>query len=75
MSDEPWKFFAYTGIIIEGISQNENLPLWDVDTKGTKKTHVYFCGHFNGLVQERHNTIANALELLLSCTNPSILSL
>ena len=24
------------------------------------------------LVQERHNSIANALELRLSCTNPSI---
>ena len=27
--------------------------------------------YFNGLVQERRNSIANALELLLSCTNPS----
>ena len=26
----------------------------------------------NGLVQERRNSIANALELRLSCTNPSI---
>ena len=26
----------------------------------------------DGLVQERHNSIANALELRLSCTNPSI---
>ena len=25
----------------------------------------------SGLVQERHNSIANALELRLSCTNPS----
>ena len=31
--------------------------------------------YFNGLVQERGNSIANALELRLSCTNPSILSL
>ena len=29
----------------------------------------------DGLVQERSNSIANALELRLSCTNPSILSL
>ena len=29
--------------------------------------------HLNGLVQERCNSIANALELRLSCTNPSIL--
>ena len=28
--------------------------------------------HFNGLVQERRNSIANALELRLSCTKPSI---
>ena len=28
--------------------------------------------HIDGLVQERHNSIANALELRLSCTNPSI---
>ena len=30
---------------------------------------------FDGLMQERRNSIANALELRLSCTNPSILSL
>ena len=30
--------------------------------------------HIDGLVQERRNSIANALELRLSCTNPSIWS-
>ena len=30
--------------------------------------------HFDGLEQERRNSIANALELRLSCTNPSIYS-
>ena len=30
--------------------------------------------HVDGLVEERHNSIANTLELCLSCTNPSILS-
>ena len=30
--------------------------------------------YFNGLVQEVHNSIANALELHLSCTNPLICS-
>ena len=29
-------------------------------------------GYINGLVQEIHNSIANALELCLSCSNPSI---
>ena len=35
--------------------------------------HVVFDhrGQVNGLVQERRNSIANALELHLSCTNPS----
>ena len=28
--------------------------------------------HIDGLVQERRNSIANALELRLSCTDPSI---
>ena len=28
--------------------------------------------HIDGLVQERRNSIANALELRLSCTNPWI---
>ena len=28
--------------------------------------------HIDGLVQEKCNSIANALELHLSCTNPSI---
>ena len=28
--------------------------------------------HIHGLVQVRRNSIANALELRLSCTNPSI---
>ena len=32
----------------------------------------YSIGHFDGLVQERRNSLANALELRLSCTNPSI---
>ena len=32
-----------------------------------------FGDHMDGLVQERGNSIANALELHLSCTNPSIL--
>ena len=39
--------------------------------------HGHWClwrliDHINGLVQERHNSIANAMELHLSCTNPSM---
>ena len=32
------------------------------------------CYHFDGLVQERRNSSANALELRLFCTKPSIQS-
>ena len=34
----------------------------------TQLTNTYI----DGLVQERRNSIANALDLRLSCTNPSI---
>ena len=33
---------------------------------------VFYGEYFDGLVQERRKSIANALELHLSCTNPSI---
>ena len=37
-----------------------------------QKNHIFdLCHHFDGLVQERHNSIANALELPFSCTYPS----
>ena len=32
----------------------------------------HFGDNFDGLVQERRNSIANALELRLSCTKPPI---
>ena len=38
-----------------------------------KRTAIHFTiANIDGLVQERRNSIANALELRLSCTNPSI---
>ena len=33
---------------------------------------IYHRNHIDGLVQDRRNSIANALELRLSCSNPSI---
>ena len=33
---------------------------------------IMFIDHLDGLVQEKRNSIANALELRLSCTNPLI---
>ena len=38
---------------------------------GTGISAVQLLQHFDGLMQERRNSIANALELRLSCTNPS----
>ena len=35
---------------------------------------ISFHSHFDGFVQERRNSIALAMELRLSCTNPSISS-
>ena len=37
-----------------------------------RSVHVIWA-HFDGLVQERHNSSALAMELCLSCTNPLIL--
>ena len=40
--------------------------IWIISSTG------FLCSHFDGLVQERCNSIANTLELRLSCTNPLI---
>ena len=40
----------------------------------TTNVNVILKLHVNGLVQERRNSIANTLELHLSCTNPSMWS-
>ena len=39
--------------------------------RNMKNVSMSWC-YIDGLVQERHKSIANALELYLSCTNPSI---
>ena len=38
----------------------------------SEMTNVGSCIHNYGLVHERHNSIADALEWCLSCTNPLI---
>ena len=43
--------------------------------KITKNLRFYETLDINGLVKERRNSIANALELRLSCTNPWICKL
>ena len=39
-----------------------------------QERHTLNMLNIDGLMQERRNSIANALELCLSCTNPSIYS-
>ena len=47
-------------------------PIWCLDI-GNHHDDVGCLEYINGLVQERRNSSANALELRLSCTNLSIL--
>ena len=63
-----WKFISPTQIInfaecTRTMTCVENLK------------YIYIYIYLDGLVQERRNSIANALELRLSCTNPSLCSL
>ena len=45
--------------------------LYIVQGTSTRSTYVYRT-YIDGLMQERYNSIANALELRLSCINQSI---
>ena len=45
-----------------------------VDGLVLKETELHY-QYIDGLVQERHNSSALAMELRLSCTNPSIFEL
>ena len=46
------------------LSNSENIAMY--------RKHMAYEWQFDGLVQERRNSIANALELRLSYTKPSI---
>ena len=52
-------------------ASNIKANTWHPKSKGPSKR---WSPHIDGLVQKRHNSIANTLELCLSCTNPSIFS-
>ena len=49
------------------IPEGQNWPR----VKTERKSYIHW-GVSMGLMQERHNSIANALELCLSCTHPSV---
>ena len=53
---------------------NQCWPAINLCTMNCMGVHELNLYHINWLVQERRNSIANALELRLSCTNPSICS-
>ena len=50
------------------------VPKGPVDNKPALVQLMAWHNYLDGLVQERRNSIANALELRLPCTNPPILS-
>ena len=56
------------------ISNKPNISLF-MQMQYYFKVWCHLQGHMDGLVQEKHNSIADALELHLSCTNPSISAL
>ena len=61
-----WIFWFKYGIIkTDGFVKVFN----SINTVKAKYSLIQY--KFDGLVQERHNSIANALELCVSCTNPS----
>ena len=57
----------WTNLLKQALQRNQNLQITQVSID-VYPSHWYI----NGLMKERCNSIANALELHLSCTNPSI---
>ena len=53
-------------------SWNAKLNRWDYKKITQCDFEVTLLFYIDGLVQEKRNSIANALELRLSCTNPTI---
>ena len=68
-ANERWHYIVTSSLI--SLARTQNDP-WGSTVIGTWKLKMM--GYIDGLVQERRNSIANALELHLSCTNPSICS-
>ena len=72
-----WKLFSMPLVLWYDCPSASEVTLTDMN-----KTELYqttsntmngtYVHNFDGLVQERSNSIANVLELRLSCTNPSI---
>ena len=85
VSCHPWWIEIYstkkvTHIFLDILGQylnNDTLKKWCCNCRGVWNFHCYSSMHckiwpqIDGLMQEICNSIANALELHLSCTNPS----
>ena len=57
--------------IMAQTGNQESFNLWERQD-GYKYIYIYMHIYIDGLVQERHNPSVLAIELRLSCTNPSI---
>ena len=53
------------------LSSQDTLIIFDMTYIGIFTKNTFQHNHIDGLMQERCNSIDNALELHLSCTNPS----
>ena len=60
---QPWYWLFWTGTIRSRTLRSSTSPTDSI---------VDIHGYMDGLVQQRRNSIANALELRLSCINPSM---
>ena len=62
---------SYNEVSVINVSNNSwHMTYWDL--WWVNWLLLFACGYFGALVQERRNSIANALELRLICTKPSI---
>ena len=65
----------FKGKTVPGAHVTDDFPCKSNSTatiRNSLKILMHAMSHIDGLVQERCNSIANAMELRLSCTNPSI---
>ena len=73
-----WGFVLFTIKSLQMFSDDKNVWNYSISyLHGMWNTVIYWpigLDYIDGLVQERRNSIVNALELRLSCTNPSIYS-
>ena len=68
LQNSQWPHDMETLSLLQALYAYKPLAIFEIVVDSLKK--FFFNQRFNMLVQERHNSIANALVLRLSCTNP-----